>query len=144
MQKKYFIIILLILSIVGLVTSLSLTYSHYNPSLKGGVCDITASVSCTVVNSGIYSTIVGIPVAVYGVAWFLISGVLSWNSFKNRNVIPKLVGWNVAGLLFVFYFIYIEFLLSTICPFCTVVHVIIVISLVLSIVLYKQVGKTDN
>ncbi|MDP3698248.1 MAG: vitamin K epoxide reductase family protein, partial [Nanoarchaeota archaeon] len=109
-----------------------------------GVCDITASVSCTVVNSGIYYTIVGIQVAVYGVAWFLISGVLSWNSFKNRNVIPKLVGWNVAGLLFVFYFIYIEFLLSTICPFCTVVHVIIVISLVLSIVLYKQVGKTDN
>ncbi|MDP3699083.1 MAG: vitamin K epoxide reductase family protein, partial [Nanoarchaeota archaeon] len=138
MQKKYFIIILLILSIVGLVTSLSLTYSHYNPSLKGGVCDITASVSCTVVNSGIYSTIVGIPVAVYGVVWFLILGTFSWKSRTEKKAIPKLLGWNILGMVFVFYFVYIEYVLGTICPFCTVVHVLVALSLVMSILLYKQ------
>lgn len=143
MQQKHFSAWILILSILGLITSLYLTYNHYHPSLHGGVCDITASVSCTVVNSGIYSTVLGIPVAVYGIAWFLGLGILSWNSFEDKNTLPKLLWWNIGGFLSVFYFIYIEFLLGTICPFCTVVHAVIATSLVLSIIFYKQFYKSE-
>ena len=143
MQKKHFVIILIVLSLIGLGISLSLTYNHFNPTLTGGVCDITASVSCTVVNTGLYSRIFGIPVALYGVVWFLVSGILSWYSLNNNKVIAKLVGWNVTGLLFVFYFIYVELVLGTLCPFCTVVHVLVVISLILSIILYKQFYKSE-
>src|SRR3990167_8604644 len=111
MQEKHYIIAILILSALGLLTSAYLTYSHYHPSLKGSVCDITASVSCTVINSGIYSKIAGIPVAIYGIAWFLVSGILSWKSFKSKNTIPKMLWWNAGGFLSLFYFIYIEYLL---------------------------------
>ena len=141
MQKKHFIIALLIVSVLGLVTSLYLTYNHYYPSLEGSFCDITASVSCTVVNTGIYSKIVGIPIAVYGLAWFLMLGILSWKSWKNKETIPKLIWWNVGGLLFVAYFIYLEFLLTTLCPSCTVIHVLVALSLLLSLFLYKQFYK---
>ena len=142
MQKKSLIIGLLILTLLGLATSLYLVYNHYYPHLQGGICDITAAVSCTIVNSGIYSTIFGIPVAMYGVFWFLVAGTLSWSSVRNKKAIPQLLGWNIFGLLFVFYFIYIEFLLDTICPFCTVVHVLIAISLIFSILFYQQFYKS--
>lgn len=143
MQKKYFIIALIVVSLIGLGASLSLTYNHYRPSLTGSVCDITASVSCTVVNSGIYSTILGIPVAIYGVVWFIVLGILSYTSLKNQTTIPPLLWWNAGGFLSIFYFIYIEFLLSTLCPFCTVVHVLVAISLVLSIIFYKHFYKSE-
>ncbi len=138
MQKKYFIISFLILSLLGLAASLYLVYNHYYPNLQGGICDITAAVSCTVVNSGIYSTFFGIPVAVYGVAWFILSAMLSWKLWESKDIIPKLLWLNAGGLLFVFYFVYIEFLLNTICLFCTIVHIIVVLSLLLSIILYKR------
>ena len=141
MQKKHFITSILILSALGLITSLYLTYTHYHPSLGGSVCDIIASASCTVVNSGIYSKILGIPVAIYGIAWFIGLGILSWNSFDDKNTLPKLLWWNVGGFLSVFYFIYIEFLLGTICPFCTVVHILVVLSVFLSFIFYKQFYK---
>lgn len=144
MQKKYFVIIILIVSVLGLVTSIYLTYNHYNPSLGGSFCDKIPSASCTVVNSGIYSKILRVPVAIYGIVWFLISGILSLNSLYQANTISKLLCWNAAGLLFVFYFIYLEFLLSTICPFCTVVHVLVAISLIISIILYKQFYKSEQ
>ncbi len=138
MQKKHFIVSLLILNLLGLAASLYLVYNHYHPNLQGGICDITAAVSCTVVNSGIYSTFFGIPVAVYGVAWFILLGMLSWKSWASNDLFSKILWLNAGGLLFVFYFVYIEFLLSTICLFCTVVHVIIFLSLLLSILLYKR------
>lgn len=141
MQQKDLIITLIILSILGLLTSAYLVYDHYNPALQGSICDITAAISCVVVNSGIYSTIARIPVAFYGIAWFLISTVLSWNSFSDNKVSRNLLLWNLLGLLFVIYFIYIEFVLSTICPFCTIVHVLVGLSLVLSVILYKQFYK---
>ena len=144
MQKESLIIGLLILTLLGLATSLYLVYNHYYPRLQGGICDITAAVSCTVVNSGIYSTIAGIPVAMYGVLWFLILGTFSWKSEQDKKAIPKLLGWNILGMVFVIYFIYIEYVLDTICPFCTVVHILVLLSLVLSILLYKQVGKNDH
>src|SRR3989344_546597 len=142
MNRKYFFIILLFLSLLGFLTSTYLIYNHYSPSLRGSLCDITAAVSCSVINSGIYSKIAGIPVATYGVAWFVMLGLLSGYSWKKESNISKLVWWNVTGLLFVFYFIYIEFLLSTICPLCTVVHVLVLASLVISIILYKHFYKS--
>ncbi|HLD79952.1 MAG TPA: vitamin K epoxide reductase family protein [Candidatus Nanoarchaeia archaeon] len=138
MQKKYFIIILIVLSIIGLGTSFYLVYNHYYPNLQGSVCDITAAISCAVVNSGIYSTILGIPVALFGVLWFLILGVFSWKVLKGRTFSKQLLGWNVIGMFFVIYFIYIEILLTTICPLCTVVHVLVLFSLILSLLLYKK------
>jgi len=143
MQKKNFLICLLTLSILGLAVSIYLVYNHYYPHLQGGICDITASVSCTVVNSGMYSTIFGIPVAMYGILWFLILGIFSWKSRQDKKAISKLLGWNVLGILLVFYFVYIEYLLGTFCPFCTVVHVLVTTSLILSVIAYKQFYKSE-
>ena len=124
------------------MVSTYLVYNHYYPHLQGGICDITASVSCTVVNSGPYSTIFGLPVALYGVLWSLVLGILSWKAWNEKKFIPKVLWWNILGIAFVAYFIYIEYLLGTICPFCTVVHILVVISLILSIFLYKHFYKS--
>ena len=141
MQKKHFILGIIIISILGLITSLYLTYDHYYPSLEGSFCDITASVSCTILNSGVYSNVAGIPVAIYGVVWFMVLGMLSWKSLDNANTIPTLLLWNTSGFLSLFYFIYVEFLLKTICPFCTVVHILVAVCLLISIMLFKKFYK---
>ncbi|GEM_PF-5173489 len=142
MHKKSLINLLLIFTLLGLATSVYLVYNHYYPHLQGGICDITASVSCTVVNSGPYSTILRIPVAIYGIVWFLIFGFFCWKALTENGVLPKVLGWNILGILFIIYFIYIEYVLGTVCPFCTVVHVLIAISLIISIFLYKQFYKS--
>jgi uncharacterized membrane protein len=69
-------------------------------------------------------------VAVLGVAWFVVAGVLclpgAWRSPAPpvRNV---RIGWMVAGVLMVVRLVYAElFQIDAVCLWCTAVHVITV------------------
>ena len=65
---------IVLLSILGFVTSLYLSYRHFFPAIGNTICDISATISCTLVNSSAYSTLLGAPVALFGVVWFIFIG----------------------------------------------------------------------
>ncbi len=144
--QKTYLWIILFLSIIGLLISLDLTKSHLSASTNTP-CDITPSISCSLVNTSVYSELLNVPVALFGLLWFLALGVLAFMALYQKetsSVITALLYWNVLGVLFVTYLIFAEFLLRTLCPLCTVIHFLVVISLSLSVLLYRSQSEKTS
>lgn len=144
-DKQHLLLKIIIgLSVIGLITSIYLAQSHFSPPTGGSFCDISSSVSCSLVNTSSYSILFGVPVAIFGALWFLVLLFASWRAMKNETLYTALLGWNVLGILFVVYLIIAEFILQAICPLCTIVHVITIITFTLSILLYKNHKKPSK
>ena len=138
--QKTYLWIIIFLSIIGIILSLDLAKSHIISSSTNAPCDISPSVSCSLVNTSTYSELLGVPVALFGVLWFVALGILALVILFRTDhsyLITALMYWNGIGILFVIYLIIAEFILRTLCPLCTVIHLLVVISLALSVLLYR-------
>jgi len=84
-----------------------------------------------------------VPVAAFGVLWFALNLAVSVVQIRDvpfsgktlqRYVVDDAlfmaqIVWLVLGLLSVVYFVYAEIVIGAICPFCTVVHVDIILQI---------------
>lgn len=116
-----------LLSILGMLISIYLTAYHY----IGGVpliCQNSGVINCANVLNSQYAILFGIPIAVFGIAFFIIELLLLW--YKNDGITLL---WNFLGLGSVIYFVYAEYMVGNICEYCTMVHIIVIILLSLSI-----------
>lgn len=140
MHKKHIHWSFLIIALLGLAISIFLVKEHYGQAT--GFCDINAVISCALVNQSIYSEIFGIPVALLGVMWFVGLGILTFFSRKERAIEVPLLLWCALGLLSIGYFIHAEYVLGVICPWCTTVHILVLITTFLALHLYiKKRGE---
>ncbi|MBI1969043.1 hypothetical protein HYS49_03975 [Candidatus Woesearchaeota archaeon] len=136
--KKRILQSFLLLSILGFIFSIYLVKNHYAQPSEGAICDVGGIISCSLVNTSVFSELLNVPVALLGALWFMVLFALSWKALRKDGVlITLLFGWNIFGLLFVIYFIIAELILRAFCPFCTVVHVIVAITFALSLLLYR-------
>jgi uncharacterized membrane protein len=140
-KDKLFLKIIMYLSIIGFLTSVYLVQNHLSPPTSGSACDISETISCSLVNSSVFSELFNVPVAVFGALWFVILFFLSLKAEKKTPLFSGMLLWSIAGVLFVIYMIIAEIILQAICPYCTVVHVITLIVFVLSIFLYQNNKK---
>ena len=137
-SKTKILKIIIILSILGIIVSLYLVENHYAPPTKGALCDISESISCSLVNTSTFSELFNVPVALLGVLWFLVLIIFSWKALKKDGALPTMMlGWGILGILFVIYFVIAEIILRSICPFCTLVHVIVIAIFILLLVFYS-------
>jgi uncharacterized membrane protein len=119
----------LALSLAGLGISAYLTISHYlTPATLA--CPDTGIVNCAKVTTSPESVILGIPVALLGLLFYVFMAAIT-TPRAWRGHAPLLrrarVGGLVAGVAFAVYLIYTElFTLDAICLWCTAVHVITV------------------
>lgn len=145
-KRKLLLRIIVILSLIGLATSIYLVKNHYAPASGGSFCDINATVSCSLVNTSVYSELFNVPVAIFGALWFVFLLVMTLRLLKKASLVLPIImlGWSILGLLFIIYMIMAEFILQAICPFCTVVHVIVVVILILVWLLYKASKKPSR
>lgn len=141
MDKKKYLQTIIILSLLGLLTSFYLLYNHYQGVAKGSVCDFNAKISCSLVNSSKYAEIFHIPVALLGALWFLIAIILAQKAKNNDLFTAALLYWSVLGIFSIVYFIYAEIVLQALCPFCTVAHLFIIVIFILSMLLSKDLKK---
>ncbi len=139
--KKILLLILIVVSVLGTITSSYLLYNHYLPDAQNGLCTSASILSCSVVNSSKYATLFDMPVALYGIIWFVFSGLLSYGALSNKTLISKLFWWNTFGFAFVLYLIAAEFLLKTLCLFCTGAHILALVALIISTSLYISQSK---
>ena len=137
MKKEVYLKVILILSLIGIATSFYLLYEHY--ATGSSVCDVNATVSCSLVNSSVFSELVGVPVALLGIFWFLAVIWIAQKAKKDKQTLNILFWWHLLGLLSVIYLVTAEFILQAICPFCTVVHIIIIAGLIISFFLQRDV-----
>ena len=94
---------------------------------------------CSKVNSSVYAEVYGIPVAVVGVAGYVVIAALVFmenrNKFLKQNGTMLVFGLALIGFLFTLYLIYAEIaLIKALCPFCLTSQIVMTILFVLSII----------
>jgi uncharacterized membrane protein len=115
----------LALSLVGFGLGIYVTIVHYQPTAL--VCSSNSLVDCNAVLTSPESSIFGIPVAEFGLAFFAfmiaINTPWAWRSGRREIYLARLAGI-VVGMVFVLYLIYVELIeVGKICLWCTSVHV---------------------
>lgn len=115
------------LAVVGLLTSVYLTYEHYTDNATLA-CTASGVVDCVKVTSSQWSQLFGIPVAVLGLVFFVGLLGLCWPSVWRRGagwLDLARMGWLSIGLVMVVYLVWAEVArIHAICLWCTVVHVV--------------------
>lgn len=131
-------------AIIGLAVAGYQTYEHHVLGYAG--CDISATFSCASVTGSQYGEFPpasGIATSAWGVAWWIAVIVLSGTLLVGKRLHARqefaLFTVIVGGVGFMLYLLTIEFYVLpqetgklAICPFCTVQHVLILITLFLS------------
>jgi uncharacterized membrane protein len=116
----------LVLSLLGVADSTYLTIAHFQ--VHALVCPANAVICCTCVTTGPWSTVFGIPVAIFGLAFYLAMTAVNlpplWRSTDVRLAWLRLA-MAVTGIGFVIYLVYVElFIKKYICEYCTGVHIV--------------------
>lgn len=120
-----------VVSILGLGVSIYLTYSHYTAGAKGvNSCPFGGgtggTIDCQAVLTSGWSTILGLPVALYGAAFFVFMVAINlpamWRA-QSLLVARLRLAAACAGMAMVVYLVAVELLaVRHICIWCTSVH----------------------
>jgi uncharacterized membrane protein len=114
----------LIVAVIGLAISVYLTVEHFtSPALLA--CPEGAVINCARVTSSQWSVILGIPVAVLGLGYFVVMTALLTPAAWNRKALnPVRLAGVAVGVGMALYLIWVElFRVDAICLWCTAVHV---------------------
>ncbi len=136
MDKGTIVKIAMALAIVGLVDSAYLTVAHYTNTPVA--CPNYGIVNCGNVLNSAYSVFFGVPIAVLGLLFFIVEVAVIL--LKNKDLF---VIYNGIGVAMVIYFIYLEYLIGSICVYCTLVHALTALLFILSI-LYFESGENKD
>jgi uncharacterized membrane protein len=107
--------VLLILALLGITASAFALREHYRAE-GDSPCSINDKWDCGIVNHSPYAVMGGVPVAVIGIAGYLLLGVLAWK--RDYRVMLALA---LAGLAFSLYLSRIEaHVLGVWCIYCVI------------------------
>lgn len=137
---------LVALNVTGLVLSAYLVVQHYAGEGGGSqLCELGTHVSCARVLQSDWAVILGVPVAVHGVAYFVIATAFALlviygsKEFRNaRDASIVMLAVCVVGLLSCVYFIVAEVMLGALCPLCTLVHMAVAASTYVAWGLFRE------
>jgi uncharacterized membrane protein len=129
-----------VLSIAGLAVSTYLTITHFFPGSL--VCSGSGLVDCAKVTTSAQSRFLGVPVAIWGLGFFVAMTALNfpaaWRVADPRVHLLRLV-MTVGGMCFVLYLVSAELLIiKNICLWCTSVHAITFLLFVLTVATVPQ------
>jgi uncharacterized membrane protein len=125
-----------VLGLVGLLVSAYLVSTHYFADQVPLACATGGIVDCEEVTTSTASMLGPVPVAVLGLLWFVafLGLLVARRRQPGWRLMVAQVGWTIAGLVFVFYFVYAElFLIGAICLWCTAVHAVVVVLFLISV-----------
>lgn len=130
-----------LLATAGLaVSSLSL-YEHFAVS-SASFCNFSESFNCDLVNRSAYSTVLGVPVALIGVAGYSLLTILATVYRKQPHTPVLLLIASVIGVAFALYLAYVEkFVLGAWCVVCLTSLALISSEVMLSAVATARVRR---
>jgi len=119
----------------GLVLSSMLSWSHVTRQLPR-FCELSEHVNCGRVLQSAWASLFNMPLAFYGVAYFLIGLTLclylAGPRTDDREVAAGLFVYALVGVASVVYFVYAEIMVGALCLTCTGVHVLCLVLVPLS------------
>ena len=120
---------------VGFAASVAASYTHYHllfdPTYRS-FCDVSERISCTQVYLSRYSTVQGIPVAIFGAFWFVVAGLLSATALRATDPVRESVpGYlfvmSTLGLSVILYLGYASlFILKAVCLLCLTTYAAVI------------------
>ena len=106
--------VLVVLATIGVVVASFALREHYRTD--SSPCSINDKWDCGIVNHSPYAVFAGIPVAVIGIAGYLLLGALAWMRAYRAMLVPVLV-----ALAFSLYLTRIEArILGVFCIYCVI------------------------
>ena len=107
--------VLVLLATLGIVVSALALREHYRTE-GDAPCSINERWDCGIVNHSPYAMLAGIPVAIFGIAGYLLMGALAW-----RRAWRFLLATALAALAFSLYLAHIEaHVLGVWCIYCVI------------------------
>jgi len=110
---------LIAISFIGIADSSYLSHAALTGTpLNCGIFD-----GCNTVAASPYSKVFGIPLALFGLAFYLVALALAAILLTSpRQVVAKMMfGWSILGVLFSAYFMYLQyFIIEAICLYCLI------------------------
>ena len=135
-----------LLSLVGILIALYLTLYKI-----GVVGDLSCSIgSCETVNTSRWATLLGLPVAAWGLAAYVALFAISMAGTTERYATSRTLSWllvAIAGwsVLFSAWLTYLElFVIEAICIWCVTSAVLLVAILVVSVVDLRSAGGAEG
>lgn len=131
------------LASIGILDAGYLTYAHYRAQILR-CFGVTVVNSCQVVTESIYSTILGVPVAVIGLCFYLFVLVVAWLSFKNKYnfllnlILPVTALATLTSLRFVYLQVSV---IGYICYYCMVSAALSLTLFIISAIIYKKMNR---
>jgi len=140
-KPKYFRAIA-VLNLIGVALSLYSLHHHialeYGLQTEPSFCNISATFNCDAVNASEWSTILGLPIASYGLAFYSLFGLFALLALKPTRV-PTEIATAVASTLSVgavgfsvYLFAISKFVIGTICLVCVSLYLLNILLLWLS------------
>ena len=127
----------LALTVAALGVSIYLTINHYTTPTTLA-CPESAHINCVKVTTSPYASILGVPLALLGLLYFIAMIPLqlpaAWRS-RNQLLRRARLAFAGLGIVMVFWLLYVElFLLNAICLYCTAIHILSVILFGLTVI----------
>lgn len=141
--SKRFIISTLALSIAGFIDATYLTIKHYSHSAVN--CSIFDG--CEFVTTSFYSTMLGIPVALLGVAFYALVFIFIFLFSKsaNKKFLVSLLAISTVGFLASMWFVYIQaFILKAFCFYCLISASLSATLFIISLIITIQYKKHET
>lgn len=136
MKKNFWIQTLLVISLIGVGLSSYLEYISSQPTCPVGFQ------GCDIVVTSPYSRIYGVSLSSLGLAWFLIMLILTFIAFykDGKNVSYIVLGWALISIPSVVILVWIEVvILNAICIYCTIAHLLGILSIIPAYKLARQI-----
>ena len=134
-----------LLALTGLFVALYLTLYK-----AGAIGQLTCSIgSCETVNTSRWSTLLGLPVAAWGLGFYIVALIVAIAGTQDRwvdertpsVVLVALSGW---GVLFSLWLTYLElFVIHAICMWCVVSAIIVTMIFITSLLDLRDYGKGE-
>lgn len=118
-EMKKIPVILAPVALLGMLDAGYLTYEHYAHILPP--CTTNAIIDCGQVLTSKYSIVLGIPLALVGLTYYLVLFCMSLSLFSkdSEKVRKGIVLFTASGFLFSLYFLYLQiFVIHAICLYC--------------------------
>ena len=134
-MSKRSALIALACALTGLAASTAAAYTHYHliydPAYHS-FCDVSGTISCTQVYLSRYSTIGGIPVAIFGAIAFVAAALLAIGGMTSPSALREsiatyLLALSGVSLAAIVYFGYVSFvLLKAVCLLCLTTYAAVI------------------
>lgn len=124
------------IGLIGFIDAVFLTVKHYQGAIG---CSLISG--CQAVLNSPYSTILGIPVALMGVAYYLSIIILAllYVDIKKNIILKILSYWPITGFIFSIWLVYLQiFVIEAICQYCMLSALTSIIIFILGMILLKK------